>query len=730
MKIDALPFPEKIINIFKNEINELNPPQIDAIKKGVLDGKNLVVSSPTASGKTFIAELAFIKNFLKNGKTVYLVPLKALASEKYVEFKEKYEKIGMRVALSIGDLDSSDPWLDNYDLIVVSNEKMDSLLRHNAKWIKDITLVIADEIHLLNDHSRGPTLEIVLTRLKEHAKQIIALSATIKNSKEIAEWLDANLVESNYRPIKLYKGVSYQEKNNYIVEFLDKENLNFKNSDESSLIEDTLRRGKQALIFVSTRKSAEATAEKINIREFLNEDEKNKLNEISEEIKNALNYPTRQCKKLAKVVKNGVAFHHAGLVAKQRQIIENNFRNGLIKFIVATPTLAFGINMPAWRVLIRDAKRYDNKYGSIYIPTLEIQQMMGRSGRPKYDTDGEAILISKSKNDANDLKERYIFGDPEPIYSKLSMEMVLRMHILALISTEVCKTRKDLIDFFSKTFFAYQYGDMKDVMNKIEKILSELANYKFIKFGGDETFISTEFTPAFNLTGDIKISATKIGKRVSELYIDPVSANTLIRNFIPMKDIEYLMVLNECIEMWPLLNVKKSDDYLENEIVKHGIKNIPDVWDYEYDEFISRFKTALMFFDWMNEIGEDKMLDKYGITPGELYNKITNAEWLLYAASEIAILINKKDIANRFNKLRLRIKYGVKEELLKLIKIKGIGRVRARLLYNSGIKNPFDIKNVSIEKLEKILGPKTAKNIKEFLNEELEDKLRRIKKRK
>jgi len=730
MKINELPFPDKVKEIVGQEAKEFNPVQKQALKAGLLDGKNLVIASPTASGKTLIAELAFVKNFLRNGRTVYIVPLKALATEKYHEFKNKYERIGMQIALSIGDLDGSDPWLGNYDLIIVSNEKMDSLLRHDAKWVRHVSLVISDEIHMLNDSSRGPTLEVVLTRLRETTNsQILALSATINNSNEIAEWLDAGLVQSDYRPIKLYRGVSYPDKDDYIVELEKKKKQKF--NEDSALFDDTLRKKKQALVFVSTRRSAEAAAEKLNVKAFLTQGERVKLAALSDNVLNALSSPTRQCRRLANVVKSGVAFHHAGLVSKQRKLIEDNFRAGLIKFITATPTLAFGLNLPAWRVIIRDTKRYGGYYGANYIPVMEIHQMMGRAGRPQYDSEGEAIILGKSKNDAEDMKDRYINGEPEPIFSKLSAEPMLRMHTLALIASQSVKSKTQLREFFSKTFFAYQYKDMEEVIGKLEKILEELKDYKFIDFESDE-FGSDElsdFTPAFELNKDVKIRATKIGKRVAELYLDPVSAHNIILNFRPMNDIESLLVLNECYEMWPMLRTKKTDDFLETEIIKHGITDIPDMWAYEYDEFMERFKTALMFHDWMSESGEDAILDQYGIAPGELFTKIKNAEWMLYSASELARLLNKNDIGNNYNRLRLRIKHGVKEELLKLIKIRGIGRVRARKLYKQGIKIPTDIKKMPQATLEKIVGPKIAKSILQNINEDLETRMRRVKRR-
>jgi len=202
--------PGKIFQVLKDDgIEKLRGSQEKAIKAGLLDGKNLLVCTPTASGKTLVAELAMTKAILEGkGKAIYIVPLKALATEKYKDFKRKYEKL-MKIALSIGDLDSADPYLADYDLIICTSEKLDSLMRHHSPWLRYVSVVIVDEIHLLNDQSRGPTLEIVLTILRKILKnvQIIGLSATIGNEQELAEWLGANLVEDTWRPVKLKKGV-------------------------------------------------------------------------------------------------------------------------------------------------------------------------------------------------------------------------------------------------------------------------------------------------------------------------------------------------------------------------------------------------------------------------------------------------------------------------------------------------------------------------------------------
>ena len=213
MDVKELKIFDKAKTILENDgVKELRPAQEKAIKAGLLAGENLMVCTPTASGKTLIAEIAAIKQILENnGKVIYIVPLIALANQKFKDFKKRYEKL-FKIALSIGDYDNADPYLLNYDLIICTSEKLDSLTRHQAPWLHSISCVVIDEIHLLNDVSRGPTLEVLITTLRKLLPkvQIIGLSATIGNPKELARWLNAKLVEDAWRPVPLKKGVYLQ----------------------------------------------------------------------------------------------------------------------------------------------------------------------------------------------------------------------------------------------------------------------------------------------------------------------------------------------------------------------------------------------------------------------------------------------------------------------------------------------------------------------------------------
>ncbi|MFH8080372.1 MAG: DEAD/DEAH box helicase [Candidatus Aenigmatarchaeota archaeon] len=710
---------KKVLEAYKFE--KLNPVQEKAVKKGLLE-KNMIISAPTASGKTLCAAIAGLNCFYnKKMKMIYLCPLVALAQEHYENFKEKFESFGLKIALSIGDLDSNDPWLKDYDWIICSNEKADSLIRHNADWINDIGLIVVDEIHMLTDPSRGPTLEILLTRLKSmlpHA-QILGLSATISNVKEIAEWLEAEIVESDWRPVKLYEGVCFDSK----IEFFQKRKYELDKNlwQELSIVKNSLEMNKQILFFVASRRNAESLAEKLasETRKYLSFVEISELRKLASDILNVLDTPTKQCKRLAKCIENGVAFHHAGLVGKQKKLIEDNFKKGLVKIIIATPTLAQGVNLPSHRVVIRDVKRFYEGIGVRYIPVFEYKQMAGRAGRPDYNSEGESILIAKNEEEAFELVERYINGESEEIQSKLAMEPLLRMHVLALIASGFVKTVKELYDFFKKTFYAYQYGDVAGLDIKIERILEKLIELGFV------------------VRINEKLNATKIGKRISELYIDPLTGYLFMNGLEKAaskktNEFGYLHLINSCLEMRPLISISgKEIGEIEQKLIQNEnyfLIDIPKEWEENYEEFMQSIKTTLVIDDWINEKSEDEILSKRGVTPGELRVRLTNVEWLLYALSELALLLGYKDLRNDLRKLRIRVKHGIKEELIPLIKLQGVGRVRARKLYSHNLKTLEDLRKVDTLILNKIVGKVVAANIKKQLGENVEEKQETVEK--
>lgn len=486
---------------------------------------------------------------------------------------------------------------------------------------------------------------------------------------------------------------------------------------------DTLRIKKQAIVFANSKRSAEKAAEDIS-RKI--KESSSGLDGVAEEALHSLTRPTKQCERLAYCLRKGIAFHHAGLVHKQRELIEDNFRKGIIKIICATPTLAFGVDLPAFRAVLKDLRRYGHT-GLNWIPTLEYLQMAGRAGRPKFDSYGEAIAIASTDSARDEIWKRYINGDAEEIYSKLAVEPVLRNYILSLIATEFVKDKKQIMDFFSKTFWAYQYKDIEKLDLIISKMLSLLEEFEFIKSSSNEEFISASDTI------NESYKATALGKRVAELYIDPVTANFIIECLrksekVRLNEFSILQMISHTLEIRPLLRVKaKEYEEMQGEAVERNdslLESEPYVYDPEYDDYLASIKTAMFFNEWIDEKDEEFLLEKFDIRPGEIRVKLDLADWLLYCSTEIARMAGFKEILKEIIKLRLRVQNGVKEELLALIRLEGIGRVRARKMFNARIRTIGDIKKARINILVDILGKKTALSVKEQVGDkEIPNKL-------
>ena len=1192
-----------ILNVVKecNGFDSFNPVQEKAIKKNVLE-KSMVISSPTSSGKTLIAEIAALNSVLnKRKKVVYTCPLRALASEHSSDFKKKYgEKFSIKSVLSTGDFDSSGKYLSSKDVIFTTYEKLNSLLNNNSEWLNEIGLLVVDEIHSLGS-DRGATLEMVITKLRFLNKdlQIIGLSATIPNAKQISKWLDAELIESDYRPVKLKEGVYLDEK------------IDFQNSSEeieahvdilSSIALNTLGKKKQALFFANTRRSSEATAKKLALitEKVLSEEEKLVLKKASEKILSVLEQPTTQCKTLANLIQRGACFHNAGLLQKQRVIIEDLFKARYLKFISSTPTLCVvpetkiwqgvkdfqvggfpenqsvmalknnhlayikpeevqkienykdiitigsvsgnnikttsnhrifvkrkgkkiflpaeecrkgdkiatvgkihradsnelntkgkfdwlgkdffyfigcmlgdgysgaetgkecikfkgtpcivgidsevfkysklvssnlglkyrescnsfgvpelflskekwfrellvecgvekgqnkfiadelksakldnisallqglfdtdghvntgrslgfsnislnlindikrllllfgvvsrvrkregssinltgkkyftkeyyeitisqkksildfyskigfrikrknkalfnivtsiksnthyvscskcgyklfkdifsgrnkthkewgeqklaiikllgsngeltsrqlneilgfipyknecrlnhhfelierkkkgtekiwglneigkvvynsicnntienlflssdckicssklykkiksgwrendfqgdifwdfiksvkkedksnypfvydvvlpsdgsndhlfaaegflihnsaGVNLPAFRVVIQSPYRYSG-FGMQRIPVAEYKQMCGRAGRPKYDSEGQAILIAKTELEKDDYFDYFVNGEIEDVDSKLASESLLRFHLLSAIASGFIFDLDSAEQFFSKTFYAEQSCDLSYLFTKVTSIVRGLEEMGFVD--ADEN----------------RIDATLLGKRVVQLYLDPDSAFRIITSLRKnnFADLSYLFLITNTIEFFPLLNVPKNKELELWELIQEEKSLLPvniDVEMYSDNFLLQKYWTSFLLKEWISEVKEQALVDEFKIQPGILRAKLSNADWLAYSVLELAKVLGFEDHFVYLNKIRKRLKSGIKEELVPLCELRGVGRVRARRMFNAGIKSINDVKKIDVKDLERVLSPKIAIKVK------------------
>ena len=728
MNIKELNIPAKVKRLLLNRgLTELYPPQQDAIEAGVLDGKNLVLASPTASGKTLIAELCALKHILqRGGKVLYLTPLRALTWEKYEEFQE-YTKLDkpdgrkIRVGVSTGDMDNSSPWLEAYDIVICTNEKCDSLLRHRSPWMNGISLIVADEIHLIGS-DRGPTLEVSIARLRQMSPdiQVLALSATIRNADEIADWLDAESVTTDWRPVVLKEGVAQGG----AITFKDGEVRNLEplyKDAHINLALNAIKNGGQALLFMESRRRAVSTARTVAsaLDGSFSKRQETMLQQVSAEVA-VRGEKTRLTDQLADAVSKGAAFHHAGLNREHRRLIESAFKEGKIRILSATPTLASGVNLPARTVILGSYKRFNPGYGMLPIKVMEYKQMSGRAGRPQYDDYGEALLIAKSPDEQDYLMEDFILANPERIDSRLAQESALRGHTLAAVASDYVHSDSGLLDFFGETFYGYNYPTA-GIKLIVSNVLRYLNREDMIQYQGERVY------------------ATDFGRRVSELYIDPYTAvvmrDGLKRGALDVTDFTWLHLICHTPDMRPILRPRRNDmEIVENFFEERRDEfavSLSQAEDYiDYEDFLGEVKTAMVLNAWIEETSENDLMERYNVQPGDRYSAISNAEWLLYSAHELANVLGMPESRRHLRRLRDRVKHGVSEKLLPLVRIRGIGRIRAQVLYKSGFTSLAKLKRANLRQLTALplIGPRIAVSIKEQVGGTVEqDEWERIK---
>jgi helicase len=687
-----------------NGYGDLWPSQQEAAPLAVA-GENVVLAVPTASGKSLVAYLALLSKALKGAHGLYLVPLRALASEKFEDLKALGGALGLRVALAIGDLDDEDPQLSRFDVVVATSEKADALLRHKAKWLTNVGCIVADEVHLLGDAGRGPTLEVLLSRFKQlnPGCQMVALSATIANSREIAAWLGARHVRSEWRPVQLKEGILYGQ----AVQFLDNERVKVESDLEDAslaLTEDCVRGGGSVIVFVSTRKSTEALAEKLAsaVKPHLPREALDALKEKASLLK--ADEETSAEKRLARCIQGGVAFHHAGLRNRERALVESLFKQGLLRALAATPTLAAGVNLPARRVVVRDLFRYDANEGNRPIPVLEYKQMAGRAGRPRFDRVGEAITIAKTAEQRSEILLSFLLAEPENVDSKLGTENALRTHVLSSIASEFVRDEKELEAFLKSTFYAHK-SDAWVMKERVTRVIDFLLENDLITSQGDE------------------LEATRFGKRVSELYVDPLSAVKIrealgrVKSARKLTAMSFLHLACATPDMVPIY-LRRGDQWLEGEAIERKDELLlPPPAGADYDTFLSELKTACLLHDWIEEAPEEELLLKYGAYPGDVNNKVDTARWLMYATEEIARIF-EKGATKPAAQVSARLAFGARAELLPLLELRGVGRYRARQLFKAGFVSKEKLAAATLPDLQRVagIGPVLAESILRELN--------------
>jgi replicative superfamily II helicase len=798
--------------LLEHQIFTLRSIQKEAIAKGLFFRKSFLVCAPSGSGKTLIGELCAIHALFNNfGKSAYLVPFKALASEKYLSFKHDYERFGIRVELSIGDQEPEEKVLEQADLIITTYEKMDSILRnfHDKQWISEITTIVIDEIHVIDESDRGPRLESLIVRLNEflHQPQIIGLSATIANPEFFNQWLsslgnETILIKSEVRPVPLH----------YQIEITRN-----KDSTLKKVVNDTLSQNGQVLVFVNKRKLTQSIANNLRmlVKGHLSPDE---LNECKK-AESSLSSLRGGVPDLRKSIKHGIAFHHAGLLPRERKVVEESFRKHVLKVIITTTTLSAGINLPARVVILRDFKRYitsghniknfedlhENGDGFSYFKQFspnEVFQMLGRAGRPGLDSIGYGIILVSDINERDFVEDHYFSsGDSTkemvPKYNDLGSGLntvhTLKEQVLLRVYEEENISMEQLKNFFKKTFFWFYIQDKmgddaipieqlllieeispKNILRlhshpeKINTIKKRSYSIKISRFTkeGIGGYLKTDYgvyTIQFDLDRGIECSCGfengmsdgYATNKFSFEFCDHVVAFLLYLFEIPDPNFQKHMedVIPQCLKTQYILNyLFEKGLIIKNEngtikcsqfgkliirlylypvsgvLIRSKLENL-EIASYQemikeaYDILraerrVRDYRLLHPLLEWTDEEPVDSIIQKHNIMAGVLYNLRDNLERIITFMGIIAIHLadtgsDLQDklirVAEMAETLKIRIHYGVREELFDLVmRLDNVARVRARILFDVGYHTSTQVQ----KEIPSVLHRKTGLSIK------------------
>jgi len=644
--------------------------QFNAVQSATLPAlldtdENVVVSAPTASGKTAVAEVAICRTLQEGGTALFLAPLRALTNEKEREW-ERFEDLGYSVYVVTGERDLDPRRAERADVLVMTPEKADSATRkHDSRrysFVTDVDCCIIDEVHLLDSETRGSVLEVTVSRLRRLCDpRVIALSATMPNVEDVAAWLDAPeettfQFDDSYRPVPLSADVAtYSHGENA---FADKYRRLYRALD---LVEPHLREDGQALVFVASRQDTVQAAKKT--RDELVE------RDVPMGARGDYDFHTEAADldddTLRQSVLDGVGFHHAGLSTADKALVEEWFREDRIGILFSTSTLAWGVNLPARCVVIRDTKLHDPLEGEVEMSPLDVLQMLGRAGRPGYDDTGYAWVIC---DDSDADRYRRLLRDGEPIDSRLGED--LAVHLNAEIALGTVGDVDDAMDWLETTFYyvrsqrATEYADSEDLRGRVSDRLRWLSEQGFVEIDG------------------LAVEPTRLGHLASDFYLRLDTA----RRFADLAG-------TDPDEFELLRAVARAPEFDSVSARSDETDAIDAVLGERADDLDSGARKVLAILT--------AAMD--GSTPSELKSDAwiirQNALRLLAALRATLDRFDEAGEANRARRVEARVEHGISADAVGLTAIDGVGATRATRLAEAGLRTPEEILDAGVDTL-------------------------------
>ncbi|MBN1593294.1 MAG: DEAD/DEAH box helicase, partial [Candidatus Coatesbacteria bacterium] len=723
---------ESIIAIWSRSYPRLLPIQVAAVTSfGLFAGENILIFAPTSSGKTFVGEMAAVAAAKRNRRAIYLLPLKSLAEEKYEEFTSRYARLGIKVVVSSRDRREHDRAIEkgDFDIAIVVFEKMDALLLSKPALFTEMGLVVVDELQMLCDPSRGPRLELLLAKILVCARQaqIIGLSAVLEKSQDIRDWIGAELLQDQRRPVELYKGVFHRGEFHYVRHNDDREGIECFAvlGDESeggaalALVEEFARRGEQTIVFLRDKTST------IEMARLFAERGGQPPAEIAQAELRESAEASPSTEVLISLLSAGVAFHNADLSRSQRRSVEAGFRRGEIRAVFCTTTLGMGVNLPARNVII-DAKRwsFSKEFQQVHLLDIakgEYENLGGRAGRLSHETEfGRSILIASSEFEQRRLWEIYVKGGYEESAPRLD-EMPLDDIVLNLLGSRISRTMQELQEFLLGTFTGrntwsreFSRGGAGSFTNALKASVRRLADVQLVQ-----------------LTSDDNVSISELGNLVSRSCIQ-ARTGTAFSEWArrersqephPLEVIFLLAQTGDASSVYvPLARSEWMDDRYflslkdvageSRALLRPSIKELLDAPQRPSFEMTRAMKRTLMVFDWINEVPLGEIEERhYQAWPGLVQRVAETDSWLCESLSEICRFHNwPASSLNSLATLTRRLSCGLLDDALSLGEQIQRHATRAviRRLVGAGVDSMRELKRATSPEIADIIGHPAA----------------------
>jgi helicase len=718
---------DDITDIWKKCYGEcLLPIQKKAIvKHNVLGGRNLIIFAPTSSGKTLVGEIVSVLFGMAKKRALYLVPMKALAEEKYHHFKEMYGELGIKTIISTHDRKEHDQDLERkeFHIAVVVFEKLNALLVKNPSLLEGIGLVVVDELQMMGDDTRGAGLELLLTKilLSPFRPQLLGLSAVLGDAEDLARWLKAELLIDTRRPVELRKGIL----SNGIFTYLE-HNRAMEGEERWPLIE-----GDEEELF--SLRAAKYLAEENGEQSIIFLPDKLATETLGEKLKDMVQFPTASAAieelesfeesyskdLLLSLLSNGIAIHNADLSWEERDLVERYFRKGEIRILLSTSTLAMGINLPAKNVFIPEKKWstpiHGDRLAMSDITKAEHENMGGRAGRLGFVNEfGRAILVTSSPFQKNALYDYYIKGGFENLRPALRDED-LDLYCLNLVASGLCSTEEEIQKFLLSTYTGVSCWIGKSgtsvgaaFCDKIRGIVDKCLNWGLLKRDVQEKLQATErgkVTAQMGISVDTCLNLLKWmdlcdPMRVSDLEVLVAAALTVDAReiHIPLRKSEFRHSKYRNLFRSEVERLGEGDKILFKSILGPSHRPL-----YEQERAL---KKALILYQWISSSPTREIEETHNVFSGAIKKMGEEFSWLIEAISTLAKAEGwPEQVVKKMDVLGERLSFGIDFKGLELAKlrIRGLGRGYISRLVANGYDTPKALSDLSIGELAKII---------------------------